>query len=422
MSARVRLTGEMLVETQQGTARAADFPGRQGRLAFARLALSPSPVERAQLAEVVWPDRLPRSWERDLSAVVSKVRALLISIGLEDPVRQAMGCYQLRLGADVSVDVLDAMRFAEDAEAALARGDVRAAHSAIAVAHEHCLRPFLPGEDGPWIDGRRAERRELLIRVLDTIVAVDTRRGVFPEGRRMALQLIELEPYRESSYASLMRLQVAAGDRADALKTYERARTLLVDELGVSPGATLESAYQEALFADAPADTLPSGTVTLLFTDLVASTELAGRLGAEQAEVMRREHFSLLRELVAMHAGHEVKSLGDGLMVVFASAGDAVACAIAIDKAVSRKSSESVPLAVRIGVHTGEPVLEDGDYFGLSVVIAKRLCDAIDDGGILVSDAVRALTTEIPANDRVELTLKGFTDSIGAWPITRRNA
>lgn len=71
----------------------------------------------------------------------------------------------------------------------------------------------------------------------------------------MALQLIELEPYRETSYAALIRLQLAAGDRADALQTYERARTLLGAELGVPPGAQLEAAHKAALFADGPSVT-----------------------------------------------------------------------------------------------------------------------------------------------------------------------
>ena len=424
----MRLTGEMLVETAHGTARAADFPGRQGRLAFARLALSSNPVPRAQLAEVVWPDRLPRAWERDLSAVVSKLRSLLIALGFDDPVRSAMGCYQLRLGTDLAVDVFDAMRFVEEAEAALARGDLRAAHAAVSVAHEHCLRPFLPGEEGEWVDARRAERHELMVRVLDVYVEVDIRRGVFPEGRRMALQLIDLEPFRESSYAALMRLQIAAGDRADALKTYERARTLLIEELGVSPGARLDAAYQQALLADAPAlsvvspearPALPTGTVTLMFTDIVGSTQLAEQLGPEKAEALRRAHFTLLRELVAMHGGHEVKSLGDGLMVAFASAADAVSCALAVQAAVGKKAHEDlVRVAVRIGVHAGEPVLEDGDYFGLCVVIAKRLCDALTGAGILVSDAVRSLTAQVrPVENRIELNLKGFADPMVAWHV-----
>src|SRR2546421_1147985 len=76
------------------------------------------------------------------------------------------------------------------------------------------------------------------------------------------------------------------------------------------------------------------GIVTLLFTDLVGSTELLERLGDDAAEHVRRTHFRLLREAVATRGGHEVKNLGDGLMVVFGSAIEAVARAVALQQAV----------------------------------------------------------------------------------------
>ena len=79
-----------------------------------------------------------------------------------------------------------------------------------------------------------------------------------------------------------------------------------------------------------------TGTVTLLFTDQVGSTETLQRLGDEEGERLRRAHFGLLREAAAMHGGEEVKNLGDGLMVAFVSAVDAVACAITIQQAVHR--------------------------------------------------------------------------------------
>lgn len=406
----------MQVETASAVVPAAEFPGRQGRLAFARLALSPSPVPRSELADVVWPGRLAKSWERDLSAVVSKVRSVLVAAGIPDPVHQALGCYQLRLGPDSSVDVLDAMRFVEDAEAEVARGDLRAAHGAISVAHEHLLRPFLPGETGDWVEGRRDERHQLLARALAAFVEIDIRRGVFPEGRRLALQLIDLEPYRESSYAALMRLQIAAGDRADALKTYTRARTMFIDELGVTPGDVLEQTYQQALQADGTdvaADRLPSGLVVFVFTDMVGSTAMLETLGSAAANDMRRGHYVLVRELLAMHGGHEVKALGDGFMLAFSSVSDAVRFAVALQRAVTS------PVSVRIGIDVGEPVLENGDYHGTPVVVAQRLCDAASAGGVLVSEAIRLLATPpMPTAERVELQLKGLSQPRTAWSIS----
>jgi len=416
----------MQVETPKGLLRSTDFPGRQGRLVFARLACSVHPVPRDELAEIVWPDRLPRSWERDLSAVVSKVRALLVSVGFEDPIVAALGCYQLRLGPDAHVDLNDAKCYVEDAEAQLRSSELLAAHAAADVAANHCLRPFLPGEDGDWIAGRRAEQHQLLLRALDVLVDVHIRRGILPEARRYAYKLVDLEPYRESGYAALIRAQLATGDRADALTTYERARALFVDELGVPPGAALEAAYHEALMADAPSSAtvagqsgLPTGTVTLLFTDLVGSTALVERLAPDSADAVRRSHFDLLREVIAMRGGHEVKSLGDGLMVVFPSTTDAVASAVAIQQAVEHANRISpIALSVGVGLHVGEPVLDNNDYFGIPVAVAKRLCDAAAGGQILASDVVRSLdTSQATFHDRRELTLRGMSSSTVAWSV-----
>jgi len=178
MEVRVRLTGEMQVETARGLVRATDFPGRQGRVAFACLAATPHPVPRHELAEVVWAGPLPRSWERDLSAVVSKIRALLTAIGVEDPIAAGLGCYQLKLGPGARVDLRDALMHVEQAESLLLRGEVVQAHVAADVAVNHALRPFLPGESGVWVERRRAEKEQILLRALHVLVDVHIRRGI----------------------------------------------------------------------------------------------------------------------------------------------------------------------------------------------------------------------------------------------------
>jgi predicted ATPase/class 3 adenylate cyclase/DNA-binding SARP family transcriptional activator len=133
--------------------------------------------------------------------------------------------------------------------------------------------------------------------------------------------------------------------------------------------------------------------VTLMFTDLVGSTELFARLGDDAAEDFRRTHFGLLRDAVARGGGQEVKNLGDGLMVVFGSAVDAVHCAVAIQRAVQEhnRSGNGTTFHVRIGLHAGEPVREEGDYFGMAVIVAKRLCDVASGGAILASGLVTGL-------------------------------
>lgn len=425
MGERIRLTGEIQVETDTGLVRSTDFPGRQGRLVFARLASTPFPVSRDELAEIVWPDKLPKSWERDLSAVVSKIRALLIGVGFDDPVANAFGCYQLRTGGKVHLDVDAARQFLEQAESAFRRDDLATAHPACDVAYEHFRRPLLPGEDGEWVTAWRAEWGELKVRALTLLVEIHRRREILVEARRLALQLVDLDPYREQSYAALMRVLLASGDRAAALKTYESARTRLIDEMGVPPGTVLEAAYQEALAADpddAPiAGAMPRGTVALLFTDLVGSVALSERLGDDGDDEMRRDHFALLRTCITAHDGHEVKNLGDGLMAVFESSGDAVDAAIDIQLAVrARNAAAAEPLELRVGVHVGEPAIEDGDYFGRPVAVAKRLCDAADGGEILVSDLVRSLSRAPDLfTDRREITLKGMTEPTCTWRVAQ---
>ena len=131
-----------------------------------------------------------------------------------------------------------------------------------------------------------------------------------------------------------------------------------------------------------------SEVVTVLFTDVVGSTELLTRLGDDPADALRRSHFATLRAAIAEHRGREVKSLGDGLMVAFASARDAVACAAAMQRAVNEQPDA---LGLRIGIDAGEPIYEDDDLFGTPVVIARRLCDAAEAGQVLLSDVVKLL-------------------------------
>ncbi len=169
------------------------------------------------------------------------------------------------------------------------------------------------------------------------------------------------------------------------------------------------------------------GTVTLLFTDLVGSTALLEQLGDDGAEQLRRTHFRLLREAVASTGGHEVKNLGDGLMVAFVSAVDALACAAAMQQAVHRYNEKGAaqPLAaqaleVRIGLHVGEPIRDEEDYFGRCVVIARRLCERATGGQILVSELVHQLAGSRGGHRFHELgalPLKGLSQPLAACEL-----
>jgi class 3 adenylate cyclase len=154
--------------------------------------------------------------------------------------------------------------------------------------------------------------------------------------------------------------------------------------------------------------------VAILFTDVVGSTELLDRVGDDVAHELRRRHFSLLRAAIHDHGGREVKSLGDGLMVAFESPPVAVRCGLAMQHAVAAYDD---PLELRIGIASGEAALEDDDYFGRPVVVARRLCDAARSGDVLVSGSsveFAAGADEAKVEGLAPLALKGLSEPVTA--------
>jgi predicted ATPase/class 3 adenylate cyclase len=150
--------------------------------------------------------------------------------------------------------------------------------------------------------------------------------------------------------------------------------------------------------------TRPSGSVTLLFTDIEGSTELLRELGDRYADTLA-EHRRLLRQAFERHNGVEVDTQGDAFFVAFAHAGDAAAAAVDAQRALS-----AGPVRVRMGIHTGEPVSTDEGYVGIDVHRAARICAAGHGGQVVLSRATRDLV-ESECLDLGEHRLKGLADS-----------
>lgn len=129
----------------------------------------------------------------------------------------------------------------------------------------------------------------------------------------------------------------------------------------------------------------PDGRVTLLFTDIVGSTERLAELGEAHWLEALRAHNALVREQVHDHGGAEVKFTGDGWMVAFADPRQAVRCAVGIQRGLA----DSGGFAVRAGVHLGRAVKEGADFLGTAVVVASRVAEAARSGEVLVSWTVR---------------------------------
>jgi predicted ATPase/class 3 adenylate cyclase len=149
---------------------------------------------------------------------------------------------------------------------------------------------------------------------------------------------------------------------------------------------------------------LPSGTVTLLFTDIEGSTRLLQQLGQRYAQVLA-EHYRTLREVFSRHGGVEVNTEGDSFFIAFSRASDAVLAANGIQDALV-----DGPVHVRIGIHTGEPVVTEEGYVGLDVHRAARIMAAAHGDQVLLSETTARLLDSAPElRDLGEHRLKDLT-------------
>ena len=151
---------------------------------------------------------------------------------------------------------------------------------------------------------------------------------------------------------------------------------------------------------------------TIMFTDLKDSTAMHDRLGDARAMEFLRIHDKMVRAAVDAFRGREVKHTGDGFMLSFPDATDAVGCAIAIQRSFAdyNASAPEVELHVRVGLSAGEPMEEGKDLFGCVVQRAARLCAHAQPGQTLICDEVKCLATswEHAITSRDETVLKGF--------------
>ena len=160
-----------------------------------------------------------------------------------------------------------------------------------------------------------------------------------------------------------------------------------------------------------------SRLVTILFTDLVGHTQMMSRLGDQRGREVLREHDRITREVLKAHGGTEVKTMGDGFMASFGSVTKAVECAVALQRAFAEREGE--PLNVRVGLNAGEPIEEDGDLFGATVILASRIAAKAEGGEILVADTVRGLCSGkgFLFADRGEFVAKGFEEPVRVYEV-----
>jgi class 3 adenylate cyclase len=175
----------------------------------------------------------------------------------------------------------------------------------------------------------------------------------------------------------------------------------LVDEIEEFTAGTRSGAAGDAV------------TTTILFTDVVASTQYQARVGPGEWSRLTDRHEAMVRDLLARHRGREVKTTGDGFRATFDGTGRGLRCAAEIVK-----GAEGIGLEVRAGVHTGEVELRGSDIAGLAVTIASRVCGLAASGEVWVSETVKSLMTgsDVGFADLGQHVLKGVP---GPWRLYR---
>ena len=416
--------------------RTVDLGGAKQRALLALLAINANRVvTRDRLVEALWEDEPPETAGKALQVYVSQLRKQL---GRERLETRSNG-YLLRLDPD-ELDLARFQRLQEsgrpDAALALWRGDPladfaeqRFAQREIARLQELRLSCIEQRVERDLVEGRHAE----LIGELDA--------------------LVREHPLREHLQAQLMLAFYRAGRQAEALEAYQAARSVLVDELGIEPGRPLRELHQQILRQDRALD-LPAPehlervvaapepshrrpaqpgdvrkTVTVVFCDLVDSTELGERLDPESLRALMARWYNAMRVPLEGHGGTVEKFIGDAVMAVFGvpqvhedDALRAVLAAGEMRRALGALNAEiGSDLRIRIGVNSGEVVAGEGSatlVTGDAVNTAKRLEEAAAPGEILISAVTRQLVqnaTELEAAGGV--LAKGKKEPVEAWRV-----
>lgn len=241
---RIQLCGRFVLELS-GRRIDPKLPSRQGRLLFAYLALNRErALTRDELIDALWPYATPAAAPSALTVLVSKIRAALGSQTLS-------GRSELRLNLppDARVDVEDALEAVHQAQSAVALGDWRRAWGPALRAQFIGRRRLLPEHDAPWLDQWRQRLEDVHDRALEAYAASCLGIGgtELPGAERAARTLVDRSPLRETGCALLMDALAAEGNVAEAMQVYDRARTILQRELGITPGRAIQQAHARLL-------------------------------------------------------------------------------------------------------------------------------------------------------------------------------
>ena len=394
------------LEVREGGRQVRLGPAKQRSLLGVLLLHGNEAVSSERLVDELWGERPPARAAKLVQGHVSSLRKLL---GADRIVTQPPG-YFLRVGDD-EVDVRTFERLVAGARE---EGPERAAEllrEALSLWRGAALADLrLEG-----FAAREADRLDEL-RLAARLERIDADLSLGRHGELIGElePLVAEHPLRERPRGQLMLALYRSGRQAEALALYRETRALLRDELGLDPGNELQQLERRMLAQDRELDLprqappaapspapLPTGTVTLVFTDVEGSTRLLPQLGIEAYAEALAEHRRALREAFVRHGGVEVDTQGDSFFVAFSTAAAALAAATEAHQVLA-----AGPIRVRIGIHTGTPHITEEGYVGPDVHRAARIAAAGHGGQILVSSSTASLIEGDSLRDLGEHRLK----------------
>jgi len=396
-----------------------ELSGKRRVALVARLLVDANAVVATdRLIDDVWEGEPPPGAARTLQSHISQLRKLV-----GERLHSRAGGYLL----EVEPHEYDAMAFSSDVDTGRERrssGDLPGAADAFRSGLARWRGPALAGVDAMWARTEATRLDELRHSTLEDYfevrLALGDHRGVAADAEAA----VGDAPLRERLWEQLMLAQYRSGRQADALRSFQRLRAHLRDELGLEPDARVAELEAAILRRDATLETgaaaperagsLPTGVVTFLLTDIVGSTLRWEREPEAMAQAVTR-HDELVEETVRSNGGTTLKARGEGdsTFNVFSRVSDAMSAALALDAALlAERWADNVEIVVRSAIHSGEAIEREGDYYGRTVNRAARLRALANGGQILLSGAAAAMVVDqLPDGARlVELGLQTLRD------------
>ena len=362
------------------------IPSRAGQSLLAYIALTAGTAHRREkLAGIFWPDTSDENARKYLRQELWRIRkALAGQSGTTEYILADEFTITFNRNADYWLDAAQMERPDLDIQSLTANLSLYQGE-------------LLPGFFDDWIVLER-ERIQTIFetkmeQLLGQLVAAERWIAVQEQGERW----LALGNTPEPAYRALMLAHGARGDMAKVSSIYQRCISDLEERLGLEPSAETRALYEGLLkgtHTPRASAIQQSGTITFLFTDIEESTNLLDTLGGQYATVLA-DHHEIMRAAIQKWNGHEVDTQGDAFFVTFARALDALQCAA---EAQRNLSSHPWPHGkgprVRMGLHTGEPLITSTGYVGMDVHRAARIGDAAHGGQVLLSQTMRELVIQ----------------------------